>query len=123
MVALFPTTFLYSPAAVFPNPTATSADTHPLAGSPLLTHDGLALNLPLSLLISVCVTQMSPGAALFKFLYSNQFVVQMVPTPKLKQEIASYAYETLKTLDIIRPPLYSKGVPEFWEQNYMVFIE
>lgn len=66
---------------------------------------------------------MSPGAALFKFLYSNQFVVQMVPTPKLKQEIASYAYETLKTLDIIRPPLYSKGVPEFWEQNYMVFIE
>lgn len=110
----------YSPEAVFPNLTVTSADTHSLAGSPLLTHDGLALNLPWNLFISVCVTQMPPGAALFKFLYSYQSVAQMDPTPKLKQEIASYAYKTLETLDISRPLLYSKGAFEFWESGLVI---
>lgn len=83
MVALFQTTFLYSREEVFPNPTATSADTYLLEGSPPLTPDRLALNLP-GVSSPVSVTQMSPGAALFTFLYSNQFAGQMDPTPKLK---------------------------------------
>lgn len=62
---------------------------------------------------------MPPGAALFKFLYSNQSVAQMDPTPKLKQEIASYAYETLETLDISHPLLYSKGAFEFGDQGWL----
>lgn len=100
---LFQTKLPYSPVVLFPTSIVTSLDTHPSAASPLLIHNDLALNLPLGLLICGSVAQMSPSLEFFKFLHSNQYVVDTDFIPQIREQGCSSLYRTFQMLERTNP--------------------